>query len=107
LGTAHNDPSAGFKSQRGGRNSGRQFQPQGGNSSQGGGGSGGLNTPKAIHKGRLVCFNFNQASGCGRKQGAPDACVDRKGTLYAHYCNFFDRNTGKHCFAQHPRIQFH
>ena len=101
-GNSKNNKSAGNGRGGGG---GRPFQPQGGSGS--GTGGGGLSTPKAIHNGRPVCYNFNQASGCGRKQGAPDACVDKKGSLFAHYCNYFVRNSGRHCYAQHLRVRFH
>ena len=107
----HGQDAGSFRQQRGGRGSnnnrggrgGQSGGPGGGNS----GGGGGTSPPKAMHNGRLVCFNFNQAAGCGRKQGAPDACIDGKGALYAHYCNFFDRSSGKYCLAKHPRVNFH
>ena len=71
----------------------------------GGGGSGGLSTPKCLHNNRPVCFGYNQGSGCGRQRADIDACMDKKGQHYAHYCNFFDRVSGHHCLKQHPRCQ--
>ena len=69
-----------------------------------GGGSG---NPRAMHNGRAVCFQFNQREGCKRQRGAQDACRDPTGTLYAHYCNFFDKRRGAHCLAMHPRCANH
>ena len=85
----------------------RQFQRQGGGGGGNGAANGGLRIPKVLHNNRPLCFGYNQASGCGRKPGASDACKDYKGSLFAHYCNYFDRSTGQHCLRQHPRVQFH
>ena len=88
-------------SNQGGRRGGRQ---QGGG---GGASNGGINTPKAVHNNRPVCFNYNQAAGCGRRQGASDACQGPKGAFFAHYCNYYDKSKGSFCLLQHPRVQFH
>ena len=83
----------------------RSFQRQGGGGK--GSGNGGAQIPKGMHNNRPLCFGYNQNSGCGRKPGASDACKDHGGALFAHYCNYFDRNSGQHCLRQHPRVQFH
>ena len=101
-----NSANANNRNQGGARKGGRPFIPGGGGGGNGGA-NGGLNAPKAVHNGRPVCFNLNQASGCGRRQGAADACLGPKGALFAHYCNFYDRAAGCFCLAQHPRVQFH
>jgi len=74
---------------------------------QQGAGKGGLNTPRAMHNNRLVCYAFNQKDGCKRPRGAADACKDANGKLFAHYCNNFDRVKGTHCLAMHPRCANH
>ena len=97
----------------GGSQQARQGQRPGGNGTGGGkpGGSrppgGGSGNPRAMHNGRAVCFQFNQREGCKRQRGAQDACRDPTGTLYAHYCNFFDKRKGAHCLAMHPRCANH
>ena len=64
-------------------------------------------TPRAIHNGRLVCFNYNQRQGCTRQQASRDACKDSAGRSYAHYCNFYDKARGGFCLAMHPRCMNH
>ena len=92
---------------QGGNQRGRRGGQQFGGSAGSGAGNGGLNAPKAVHNNRPVCFNFNPVGGCGRRQGASDACLGPKGALFAHYCNFYDKSSGSFCLLQHPRVQFH
>jgi len=77
------------------------------NSGPGAGGTGGLSVPKATHNGRLVCFAYNQVAGCGRARASVDACKDARGGIYAHYCNFYFKNTQSHCLMPHPRCSNH
>jgi hypothetical protein len=65
------------------------------------------NAPRALHNNRPVCFAFNLKEGCKRQRGAQDACRDATGRLYAHYCNYYDKNRKLHCLAMHPRCNFH
>lgn len=64
-------------------------------------------SPRAVHNGRLVCFNYNQRQGCTRQQASRDACKDASGKVYAHYCNFFDKARNAFCLAMHPRCVNH
>ncbi len=94
----------GAAKQAGGKEAGRQ----GGADGRGGGGGGsGAAVPKAMHNNRPVCFAFNLREGCKRQRGAPDACKDATGRLYAHYCNHYDKGRRAHCLAMHPRCMFH
>jgi hypothetical protein len=74
-----------------------------------GGNAGGLRgAPPAKVNGLDVCYAFNQAAGCtGRDRQGPHACKAKNGTVYAHYCNWFDTKSGKHCLKQHSRASSH
>jgi hypothetical protein len=75
---------------------------------RGGASGGGLRTPPARINGLPVCYNFNQAGGCsGRDRQGPNACKDKKGNVYAHYCNWWDVKANKHCLKPHPRVSNH
>jgi hypothetical protein len=52
-------------------------------------------------QGKSVCFKYNRASGCDRPRKA-GGCDDGRGGVFAHVCNFEDRQ-GKPCFQQHCR----
>jgi hypothetical protein len=86
-----------------GQRSGKETKVAAGAAGKSGLGSG----PRAVHNGRPVCFAFNQKEGCKRQRGANDACRDPNGKLYAHYCNFYDRNRAMHCLAMHARCANH
>jgi len=51
------------------------------------------------YQGNLICFQYNRAGGCNRPRKT-GGCDDGKGGIFAHVCNFEDRN-GKACFQQH------
>jgi hypothetical protein len=69
---------------------------------------GGLRTPPARVNGVPVCYNFNQTGGCtGRDRQGQHACKDKKGNVYAHYCNWWDVKLAKHCLKPHPRASNH
>jgi len=65
------------------------------------GGRGGQQSRSRVlkHNGNLVCFQYNRASGCNRPRKT-GGCDDGKGGIFAHVCNFEDRN-GKPCLQQH------
>jgi hypothetical protein len=52
-----------------------------------------------------VCFDYNRG-GCSRKATAC-GCEDGKGVVFAHVCNYYNNQAGKHCLALHPRVGNH
>jgi hypothetical protein len=98
-------PPAGRQSRDGGKQGGG-----GGTGGNGGGGgqqqqnSGNLvrnRGARFLHAGKqyAVCFDYNRGS-CGRKVSGC-GCEDAKGIVYAHACNYFLSNLGRHCLALH------
>ena len=70
-------------------------------------GGGGLNTPPATVNGIPCCYSYNQAAGCTREPRGPNACKDKEGKVYSHFCNWWDNKARKHCLKQHSRAKNH
>jgi hypothetical protein len=97
----------GFGGGRQNQNGGKSTGGVGGQQQQRGGGVLVRNRYRYTWNGRqyAVCFDYNRG-GCGRKATAC-GCEDGKGVVFAHVCNFYANQTGKHCLAQHPRVGNH
>ena len=68
---------------------------------------GGLNTPPAAVSGVPCCYSFNQTAGCTREARGQNACKDKDGRVYSHYCNWWDNKAKKHCLKSHCRAKHH
>jgi len=57
--------------------------------------------------GLMVCFFYNNTSGCSRPQPKADICTDQYNNNYAHVCNHMDKATNRFCLQKHPRHANH
>ena len=56
---------------------------------------------KAMFRGRVVCWDFNNWNGCKRPP-IPGGCKNGK-SEYAHVCNLWVKSKNAHCLLPHPR----